>query len=85
MSELKAWNNGSETVIATSAEDAATVLAEEWGEDPDKHLRDHDHKWVEVTLPTLTIDTDSDRGKVTQTLAEWIVENGRGILCSTEW
>ncbi len=77
---LKVWHNGVETVIAYSAEDAAAALAELAGP-PDSG---EDMPWHEFTKDPLTIN-DEDVGKVTKSLAEWIADTGRGVLCSSEW
>ncbi len=79
--ELRAWHNGAETVIAYHPEDASDVLAAHLGEKKE----DYCWTWLETTKSPVTIKTDTDRGKVTQALAEWIAETGRGVLCSTEW
>lgn len=80
---LRIWTDGTDTIIAASAEDAISVAmdmsgdareaydAADWRErDPDKPLR--------IT------DADGDGKAITMTGWDWIVRERRGFLCSTE-
>ena len=82
MDDLKIYENGTDTVVARSADDATAVLVEFAGYDPSEC-----GEWTEVAGPTLTIVHMDDPGqpKDTRTLAEWIsYAGGRGLLASTE-
>lgn len=83
LAELHAWTDGTETYVAPSAEDALRMQRE---------LGFHEGKqepigaWSkEDSERALTIQTQEERGAVTQTVARWIAENGPGFLCSTDW
>lgn len=85
---LKVFTNHTDTVVAKDLPDAQRVMEEhngstfeqegwtldEWGEVPDDKI--------------ITICNINDHGpddKAAKTAAEWVKENGRGFLCSTEW
>ena len=83
MSDLKLWTNGVETYVARDAEHVLELYqahnrqaydAEECGEWEER----------EDTGP-FAIYVDDGRGSVKKTPAEWIADNGPGMLCSTEY
>jgi hypothetical protein len=82
--ELRAWSDGTDTYVAASLDAALAMQREVAGEDCEQAPAD---EWS--VLPperVLTIDlSEQDRGKVTKTIAQWILENGPGMLCSTEY
>lgn len=83
MSELRIWTDGIDTVIATDEADAAKV----WGEHMGASWSDEagDRSWSPYREGPLSIDLDTDEGRVSLTQAEWITREGRSFLCSTEY
>ncbi len=81
---LRLWSNGTDTVVASSPDDATAAYVELTGASP----LDDDGvcEWVVVDeSKVIPINMDDGAGdKVTRTAAEWAVWNGRGFLCSTE-
>lgn len=80
---LNVYKNETDWVVAESKEDASKVWCETSG------AEFFDENWQgewEMMDPASTISIIDDEGKkVTKTCQEWIAENGRGFLCSTEW
>jgi hypothetical protein len=82
-SMLRVYNNGTDTVIAYSPEDATALLAEHIGENPE----DIASNWVELPpekVIKLSEQSEENPGE-SRTAAEWHAIKGRGPLCSTEW
>lgn len=82
---LKVYTNDVEHIIGEDLDDVREVLVDLYGDDNDFDADD----WREVDRESsLTVDFHEDapeRGKETKTVREWIVEMGRGLLCSTEY
>lgn len=81
MDELYRFTNDYDTVVAKDLDDAKAISRELFGEmDTDQEefrLIQDDAKF--------TIVVDESGKKETKTAAEWAKENGRGLLCSTEY
>lgn len=72
-------------VIASSPADCNEAYAEHTGE-PVSAIYDGEYDWRALPLDrTLNMHMDDGRGSVEQTCAEWIAEQGRGFLGSTEY
>ena len=79
--QLRMYDNGCDSVIAYSPEDASAAWCEQTGEKPE----DYRHVWRERTAD-LTADIEGrTNGVETHPPAVWIERFGRGFLCSTEW
>ena len=88
MSELQVFHDGYDWVIAASAEDAAALLTESRGDDPPILAAEFTAMAPDAKLGVLC----NERGKpddhgigVTKTCAEWVEQEGRGILCSRDY
>lgn len=86
MAELQLWTNDYDTVVAESAKEAAELMLRQCGADQE----DIDtYCWEEFELhekqgdAELTIVIDDE--PVKKTVRDWIAENGKGLLCSTEY
>lgn len=80
MNDLRLFTDGTETYVATSIAEARRLQFENIGENPED-----ESAWREQTEPDpMTIALDDGRGDVTQSIANWIKENGPGFLSSTE-
>lgn len=79
-------DDGCDSVVAYSAEDAWAVWQEQTGEKRDDYP---DKRWEQdPDEEPLSILEETDEGEMvrtTRTRAEWCALNGRGFLCSTEW
>lgn len=79
---LAIWCDETDWVIAASAEDALAVWVEMCGE------RDEDldpfERWPDDKPLTIVAGEDPD-AKTTMLPREWIAQEGRGWLCSTEY
>jgi hypothetical protein len=82
--ELHAWTDGTETYVAESVDAAMAMQRELAGDDCDQEPADEWRAFPPGKVFTIDL-SEEDRGKVTKTIAEWILENGPGKLCSTEW
>lgn len=76
---LRCWTNGTDTVSATSAEEARRIAGKYVGEDHmelDPMVPVEDSKVIEVF--------DEDQGSlISKTAGEWAAA-GEGLICSTE-
>lgn len=85
---MKVFTDGTYTFVAENLADVANVFKEVIGYTMEQEMADLD-EWREVNdTKLITIRNVHDRGwddKETKTAAEWAAENGRGLLCSTEW
>jgi hypothetical protein len=80
---LRLWTNGFDTYVAESPADILAMHKAWSGED-----LDGDEQFIERTDAKITItiaDAEPSRERVTKTAAEWIADNGPGLLCSTEF
>jgi hypothetical protein len=90
MDELHVFtdDDGIDTVIAESAEDAMLVWLEQTWEPSSDHPN---KKWIQrPDMDELTVvDNDGEWGKsgrgYTRTCQEWAASQGRGFLCSSEY
>ncbi len=82
--ELQIYENGTDTVIAHSPEDAVHAWEEANGVSYHDACAGGPDDWTLTDGPLLRI-SDDDGGSETLTLDEWITEEGRGFLCSTEF
>lgn len=82
MTTLKVWaNDVVDWVIAESPEDADSVCLEHIGYPPDDP-----YEWTELSMDSvITLHMDDGRGTVEKTCADWIAEQGRCFLGSTEY
>ncbi len=80
------WRNDViEWVIASSPAECNVICAEQMGETL-AYVEEAEHVWVPLTHDhVLNMHMDDGRGSVEQTCAEWIAEQGRGFLGSTEY
>lgn len=107
--ELGVWTNGTDTVVARDAADAAQVLAEHHGGDARDFAGDLRPRGDSSAELGIYQDDELGRGEEcsgcdsglatsrnghqhgcpvgcpVKTLAQWVAENGRGFLCSTEY
>lgn len=74
-------NDVVEWVIARDEADATAVWHEFFGESEEPV----DTNWVRLEPWTVITVHDDDLGVRTMTCAGWIVESGRGFLCTTEY
>jgi hypothetical protein len=83
---LKVWCGEVDTVVAEDLVDVRRVLVEQYGESEEISMMMEDG-FAEVSPDReLTIlDGDNLSAKRTQTAARWAAENGRGLLCSSEY
>lgn len=78
-------SDGTDTVVAFSADDAWSVWEEHTGEkrgdytDVEWIRRQDDHELSIMPEP------EASKDKTTKTCRQWADDNGRGFLCSTEW
>lgn len=79
---LQVWFNGTDTVVAYSAEDAFAVWLEHSGERAEDYANEFERRDF---LYLSIVDASGDGKTVTKTRDEWIAETGRGFLCSTEF
>ena len=91
MDDLHVWHNGYDWVVATTAEDARAVEHEvSLGgvcshDDACDCEGDGWEQWPDDKTVTIH-DLDGDEGPTqTKTCAEWVAQQGRGFLCSTEY
>jgi hypothetical protein len=80
---LKVWTDGTDTVIAEDIRDVQKVIEELHGS-----WESEDDDWGEVKdeSEVITIHNFDGNGAVlSKTAGEWIVSEGRGFLCSTEY
>lgn len=75
-----------EWVIARSIEDALSLVADVYGDTWEEMAGEPlGNAWSVLTLDqTLTVH-DEEGGKETCTAKDWILNNGRGLLCSANW
>jgi hypothetical protein len=83
MVALHCYEIGPDTVIARDPEDVRVVLVECYGDDALGDYKDDEPR----ELPEgKMLGVRDDDGVVTRKpVSEWIAENGRGLLCSTEF
>lgn len=85
---MKVFTDGTYTFVAEDLADVPRVFAEVIGSTMDQEGMSLD-EWRQVRDDKpITICNVHDRGsddKETKTAVEWAAENGRGLLCSTEW
>ena len=85
---MKVFTNDTDTVVAEDLADVQRVIEAQYGTTFEQEGWTLD-EWGEVPDgEPITIRNVHDRGwddKETKTAAEWAAENGRGLLCSTEW
>jgi len=68
--------------VARNRTHLAELLEKQYGKIDAKYMLQDE--WTPIPLSTqLTIDFDGN--KITRTAGEWIVYNGEGLLCSTEY
>ena len=93
MADLHVWEDGDCVwVVAESAEDAAIAYAEFCGYDdprgeigkPGSDVVPENWSMVPDTTSMKVARDDDGKDVTTQTCAEWVQENGRGFLCTTE-
>src|SRR3954468_13083839 len=86
MAELHVWHDGQDWAIAESADEAARMVGEMTGDD-DITGEDFEALAPDVKISVLCEDgRPSDQGVgVEKTCAEWIAQEGEGILCSTDF
>jgi hypothetical protein len=85
--ELHCFDNDYDTVVAYSKEDAQIVYHEYIGSSKMDECEIDD--WDQISDDAvLKIDVEGNynlEDVVSKTAREWILENGRGFLCSTEY
>lgn len=90
MDELRAYCiDGVDTFIARDLEDLSATIQEHYGDSWEEmcgtHLFDTAREQLEPDKVLKIVNVPVEGETKTQTVAEWIAENGRGFLCSTEW
>ena len=79
---LQMFSNGYDVVIADSLDEARTMLMDEFGLDPEDV---EGEGWnVHEMGEAFTLELDESGAEETKLVSEWITENGKGILASTE-
>jgi len=87
---LQVFCNGTDKVVACAPEDAVAVACEFLGTDPGEYRENHPEPFEAVPdAKSITINfVDAEPGepeKQTATAADWVRQNGRGLLGSTEF
>lgn len=89
--KLHCFRSYTDHVIAYDEEDAFAVIAETYGEldaaDWRKQVENGEWEWAKrdpAMLLKFNEKSDEHPG-VEKTIGEWILQEGRGFLCSTEW
>lgn len=85
---MKVFTNGTDTFVANDLADVANVYFEHTGVTLEQEMLTLDDFRELPGDEMKTICNLNDGGvddKATKTCAEWAAENGRGLLCSTEW
>lgn len=82
---LGLWTNDYDTVIAYDREDAIALWAENIGEDPDFYDPTEWERLPDDKPVRIYEDDDTSKPPTEKMPAEWIAQNGRGFLCSTEF
>lgn len=85
---MKVFTNGTDTFVAKSLNDIPAVIEAHYGFTMESEGWELDEFEEVPGDKPITICNVHDRGvddKETKTAAEWAAENGRGLLCSTEW
>ena len=90
MSELHVFSDDVEWYIAASAVDAMAAQREltgmrESNQDPETWEQVPDERSLAIHMDDHGNAAEADAPVVTKTCAEWIAEQGRGFLCSTEY
>jgi hypothetical protein len=86
VSDLKLWFNGADTFVAESAEHARVLMREHLGPGSDDDVPPVDEWHERIGMITIHIEHDiGDTTPETKPHDVWILENGPGFLCSTEW
>jgi hypothetical protein len=81
---LRAFTNGTDTVIARHLEDVRAVLVE-LGMSVEAAAAMLDEHWSEKSADQVVGIVDDAGVETKKTVAEWIAERGRGFLCSTDF
>ena len=82
------YTNGTDWVIATDVGDAQAVLEAHGGYTFEQEGLSRDDLAVVPDHQTITIsnwDDNGTSGRRERTARQWVDEQGRGFLCSTEW
>lgn len=86
MSDLRMYTDNTDTVIATSAEDALLVWAETHGDGyNDEHEGDWALNWSQIPDDKPVTLSYPAEDAATMTAAEWCAKDGRGFWGSTEF
>lgn len=81
---MHVYSDGTDWYVAESALDACHQQEELAGND-DASPEDEWEQLADDTTDFTIHDFDGTGVAKTQSIREWIAENGRGLLCSTEW
>lgn len=86
---LQLWTNDYDTFVAESAEEAVKLMCEMVGEPIESYTGEGEfelHEKQDNDELTIVIENEEGvEGPVTKTVREWIDQNGKGLLCSTEY
>lgn len=85
MSDLHLWSDGTDFVVAATAQRAREISVEQgWGDAEDPEFRPFELVPPETSITVWDRDEEGQPSYV-KPAAEWVAESEEGLLCSTEY